>query len=131
RLVVAFAHGQVVLGLVAGAVGAAHLEKQRPQLIAGDGVEQPRRRLAGDLTDTPVGFLRLRLVATPLIRDRRVQTERPDAPAGVETDRVAPFVQRRVAAGSTGQGRRDTGVRAGAVHRAASNVASADGPQIE
>src|SRR5262249_57359404 len=57
RLVVALALGQVVVGLVAGAVGAARLEKQRPELVAGDGVGQPGRRVTVAFPDRSVGSM--------------------------------------------------------------------------
>src|SRR5262249_62413093 len=96
RLVVPLALRQVVAGLVTRAVHAARLEEQRPQLIAGDHVEQPRRRVTIHLADRTVGALRLRVVVTPLVRDRGVEPEGAHAPASVETDRVPLLVIGRV-----------------------------------
>src|SRR5262249_27346501 len=55
RRIVALAQGKVVAGLVAGAVDAASLEEQRPQLIAGDLVEEPGRRITPHLPHRSVG----------------------------------------------------------------------------
>src|SRR5437660_8066709 len=127
RLVVTLAQGQVVAGLIAGAVDTAGLEEQRPELVAGDHVDEPGRRITPDLPHRSVGSGGLRVVGAPLIRDRRVQAERTHAPPSVETDRVALLVHRRVAGGSApeagGGGRggaeRDPAERAGAFSRSA------------
>src|SRR5262249_22468617 len=117
RREVALAQGQVVAGLVAGAVDTAGLEEQRPELVAGDHVEEPGRRITPHLPHRSVGSFGLRVVGAPLIRDRRVQAEPSHTPPRVETDRVALLVHRRVAGGGApeaggGAGERDPGERA-------------------
>src|SRR5262249_61330102 len=99
-LIVPLAQGQVVARLVTCAVDTAGLEKHRPELVAGDNVQEPGRRISSDLPHRSVSSLGLRLVGAPLICDRRVQAEPTHAPPRVETDRVALFVQSRVAGGT-------------------------------
>src|SRR5262249_8575212 len=62
-------------------------------------VDEPRRGVTTNLSDRAVRPDRLRIVLTPLIRDRRVEPERPDAQPRVEAHGVALFVHRRVAPG--------------------------------
>src|SRR5438309_3470515 len=104
-LVVPLAQGQVVPGLVTGAVHSAALEEQRAQLEAADDVEEPGRGVAPDLPDRSVGSERLGVVLTPLIGDRGIQAEGAHAPARVETDGVPVFMIRRVAGRGGAQGR--------------------------
>src|SRR5262249_55986723 len=92
--------GEVVAGLVAGAVDTAGLEKQWSELVAGDHVDEPGRLLTLHRSYRSVGSEGLSVVGTPLIRDRRVQAEPSHAPPRIETDRVALFVQCGVAGGS-------------------------------
>src|SRR5262249_18427511 len=120
RLVIPLAQRQVVPGLVAGAVGSARLEKQRPELIAADHVEQPGRRVAANLAGRSVVSEGLGVVVTPLIRNRRVQAEGTDTPPRIQTERVALLVIARVPAlGVDGAGGSRPGYRGQTVHWAA------------
>src|SRR5262249_28068839 len=111
RLVVELTPRQIIASLVARAVYAAPLEEQRPELVARDDVEQPGRRCASDFADRAIRSLRLGLVATPLIGDRRIEAEGPDTPPSVETRRPPVLVIRCVTGGSA------TANRAHGVHR--------------
>src|SRR5262249_41038488 len=86
QLVIPLAQNQVVAGLVAGAVGSARLEKQRPELITADHVEQPNRRVAANLADRSVVSEGLGVVVTPLIRNRRIQAEGTDTPPRIQIE---------------------------------------------
>src|SRR5207249_5959082 len=117
RLEVALAQGEVVARLVARAIDATELEEQRTELIAQDRIEEPGRGVTLDTPDRTVRSVRLRVVLTPLVGKRGVETEGPDAPARVQTDRVTFFVHRGVAA-REGVGGGVVAERQGAVHRA-------------
>src|SRR5206468_3385457 len=90
RLEVALAQGEVVARLVARAIDATELEEQRTELIAQDRIEEPGRGVTLDTPDRTVRSVRLRVVLTPLVGKRGVETEGPYAPARVQTDREDP-----------------------------------------
>src|SRR6185369_4115554 len=88
RLEVVDALGDVVTGLVTGAVHTAGLDEQRAELEPALDVEQPGAhasldRVGGVVQPWPVQ--RYAAALTPLVEDRRIQRERTRAPAGIDT----------------------------------------------
>jgi hypothetical protein len=109
RLVVADPLGEVVARPVAGAVHAARFEEQRPELVAGDDVEengaQVRRDFLGpDSVRARAVLDRLAGRFAPLIVKRRIQAEGAEPPGRVDADRVAIFVIGRAAGGAWVEG---------------------------
>src|SRR2546426_5245796 len=72
-LIVAFALGEVVPGLVARTVDPPKFEEHRAQLVAGDRVEEPGRQIAVDPTDAAVGLGPLGRGTTPLVVERGIE----------------------------------------------------------